>query len=147
MDCVAVRHRRSRGAVSLGASIKVVTTGQREGYLRKNGVPYSERAVFTDTSTACRRPTAIDLLLVTSVVEDPVYLSQPFYTSSHFKKEADDSKWSATPCYTAPPLPTTLPRSNAPVALFPAIGLASESVIPPCRRGPTSGGAMMPRLM
>ena len=100
----------SRGAVSLGASIKVVTTGQREGYLRKNGVPYSERAVFTEYFNRLPTTDGIDLLLVTSVTEDPVYLSQPFYTSSHFKKEADDSKWSATPCATAPPLPTTLTK-------------------------------------
>ena len=100
----------NRGAVSLGASIKVVTTGQREGYLRKNGVPYSERAVFTEYFNRLPTTDGIDLLLVTSVTEDPVYLSQPFYTSSHFKREADDSKWSATPCATAPPLPTKVTK-------------------------------------
>ena len=100
----------NRGAVSLGASIKVVTTGQREGYLRKNGVPYSESAVFTEYFNRLPTTDGMDLLLVTSVVEDPVYLSQPFYTSSHFKKEADGSKWSATPCYTAPPLPASVKK-------------------------------------
>ncbi len=98
------------GAVSLGASIKVVTTGQREGYLRKNGVPYSENAVFTEYINRLPTTDGMDLLLVTTVVEDPVYLSQPFYTSSHFRKEADGSRWSATPCYTAPPLPTKVTK-------------------------------------
>jgi len=98
---------RGGGAVSLGASAKVVTTGQREGYLRKNGVPYSERAVFTEYFNRLPPTDGLDLLLVTTIVEDPVYLSQAFYTSTHFKKEANDSKWAATPCYTAPPLVTS----------------------------------------
>ena len=33
------------GAISEGGSLKVVTTNFREGYLRKNGVPYSEDAI------------------------------------------------------------------------------------------------------
>jgi hypothetical protein len=99
---------RNTGAQSLGASIKVVTTGQREGYLRKNGVPYSERATFTEYINRLPPTEGMDLLLVTTIVEDPVYLSQPFYTSSHFKREADGTKWSATPCYTAPPLPVKI---------------------------------------
>src|SRR5438046_10556734 len=37
---------RGRGAPS-GGSLKVVTTGMRAGYLRKNGVPYSEKEVVT----------------------------------------------------------------------------------------------------
>ena len=36
------------GAESRGASLKVVTTQFREGYLRKNGVPYSEQAIITE---------------------------------------------------------------------------------------------------
>jgi len=43
---------------------------------------------------------------VTSIVGDPKYLSQPFYTSTNFKLEADGSKWNPTPCKTDPPLPT-----------------------------------------
>ena len=38
------------------------------------------------------------LLLVTTVVEDPVYLNGPYVTSPHFKKEPDGSKWDPTPC-------------------------------------------------
>src|SRR5262249_16254037 len=33
---------------SSGGTLKVVTTNLRAGYLRKNGVPYSERAVVTE---------------------------------------------------------------------------------------------------
>jgi hypothetical protein len=98
---------RNAGALSLGASVKVVTTGQREGYLRANGVPYSERATITEYFNRLPPTHGEDLLLVTTVVEDPVYLTQPFYTSSHFKLEPDDSRWNPRPCATEPPLPVT----------------------------------------
>ena len=35
-------------SIRQGGSLKVVTTNFREGYLRKNGVPYSETATITD---------------------------------------------------------------------------------------------------
>src|SRR5262249_23720959 len=38
---------RGRGGMRRG-SMKSVTTQMRPGYLRKNGVPYSDRAVFTE---------------------------------------------------------------------------------------------------
>jgi hypothetical protein len=37
-------------------------------------------------------------LIVTTVVEDPEYLTQEFVISSQFKKEPDTSKWSPRPC-------------------------------------------------
>ena len=36
------------------AVLKVETTNFREGYLRKNGVPYSENAVIPSASSGCR---------------------------------------------------------------------------------------------
>ena len=38
------------------------------------------------------------LLLVTTIVEDPVYLTGPYIVSPHFKREPDGSKWDPTPC-------------------------------------------------
>ena len=46
---------RQQAQIDRGGDLKVVTTNFREGYLRKNGVPYSEQATITDTSIACRR--------------------------------------------------------------------------------------------
>ena len=37
-------------------------------------------------------------LVVTTIVSDPEYLTQPFVTSSQFKKERDGSHWRPTPC-------------------------------------------------
>jgi hypothetical protein len=80
------------------ASLKVATTNLRPGYLRKNGVPYSENAVVTEYFDIAPIPSGGEVLLVTAIVDDPQYLRQPFTTSSQFKKEADGSKWDPTPC-------------------------------------------------
>ena len=80
------------------ASLKVATTNLRSGYLRKNGVPYSENAVVTEYFDIAPIPGGGHVLLVTAIVDDPQYLLQPFTTSSQFKKEADGSKWDPQPC-------------------------------------------------
>jgi hypothetical protein len=90
---------RGPGAKPSGV-LKVVTTNMRAGYLRKNGVPYSENTVLTEYFSRMAGPGNQEWLVVTSIVEDPQYLNKPFITSSHFKKEPDNSKWDATPCST-----------------------------------------------
>jgi hypothetical protein len=87
-----------RGGVPASGSLTVVTTNMRAGYLRKNGVPYSENATVTEYFDVAPQPNGGQLLVVTTVVDDPRYLTQPFIVSSHFKKEADASKWDPTPC-------------------------------------------------
>jgi hypothetical protein len=81
-----------------GGSLRVVTSNLRAGYLRKNGVPYSERTTVTEHFDVAPLPAGGQLLLVNTVVEDPVYLTGPYVTSPHFKKEPDGSKWDPTPC-------------------------------------------------
>jgi hypothetical protein len=80
------------------ASLKVTTTNMRSGYLRKNGVPYSENAAVTEYFDMAPLPGGGQVLLVTTIVDDPRDLQQPFIVSSQFKKEADGSKWDPTPC-------------------------------------------------
>jgi hypothetical protein len=81
-----------------GGTLRVVTSNLRAGYLRKNGVPYSERATVTEYFDVATLPDGSKLLLVTTTVEDPVYLTGPYVVSPHFKKEADGSKWDPMPC-------------------------------------------------
>jgi hypothetical protein len=81
-----------------GGSLRVVTSNLRSGYLRKNGVPYSERSTVTEHFDVSPLPDGGRLLLVTTIVEDPVYLTGPYVVSPHFKKEPDGSKWDPTPC-------------------------------------------------
>jgi hypothetical protein len=81
-------------------SLRVRTTNVRAGWLRRNGVPYSQNAVVTEHVTRFTHPQAGDWFVVTTTVDDPAYLAQPFTTSSNFKREPDDSKWSPVPCRT-----------------------------------------------
>jgi hypothetical protein len=90
--------RAGRGEGPGAGSLTVVTTNARPGYLRRNGVPYSENATVTEYFDVAPHPSGGQLLIVTTVVEDPRYLQRPFIVSSHFKKEADGSKWDPTPC-------------------------------------------------
>jgi hypothetical protein len=81
-----------------GPALKIATTNLRPGYLRKNGVPFSENAAVTEYFDLAPLPNGGQVLLVTTVVDDPQYLRLPFIVSSQFKKEADGSKWDPTPC-------------------------------------------------
>ncbi len=83
---------------SSSKSLEVHTTGLREGYLRKNGVPYSDRTTVTEYYDTFKEPNGDVWFTVTTVVDDPVYLFTPFVTSTDFKKEANDSKFSPTAC-------------------------------------------------
>jgi hypothetical protein len=78
--------------------LKVTTTHLRRGYLRKNGVPYSANTVLTEYYDRVNEPNGDSWLIVETIVEDPAYLTQPFITSTHFKKQADSSGWNPTPC-------------------------------------------------
>jgi len=86
------------GAGQSGGSLKVVTTKLRPGYLRKNGVPYSADAVVTEYFDRFDVPGGDSLLVVSAEVNDPMYLLQPFWTSTHFKKQSDASGWNPTGC-------------------------------------------------
>ena len=80
-----------------GASLNVVTSHLSAGYLRRNGVPYSENTVLTEYF---ERHAAYDeeWITVTTIVNDPQYLRQEFITSSSFKRLQDDSSWNPVAC-------------------------------------------------
>jgi hypothetical protein len=78
--------------------LKIVTTNLRPGYLRKNGVPYSQNAVLTEYWDLGTERNGDQWITVTSMVEDPKYLRVPYVTALHFKKESDGAKWDPTPC-------------------------------------------------
>jgi hypothetical protein len=94
------RSGRGRGAPApaRNGSLKVVTTNVRAGYLRKNGVPYSENATVTEYYSLARLRSDVEVLVVTTVVEDPMFLTQPLIVSSQFRKQADATGWNPTPC-------------------------------------------------
>ena len=90
-----------RGAQARTGNLKVVTTHLRPGYLRKNGVPYSANAVVTeyyDVMTGAPPNNATTYLVITTEVNDPQYLTQPFVTSTHFKKLPDNAAFNPEAC-------------------------------------------------
>jgi hypothetical protein len=87
-----------RGNAANGGSLEVVTTNLAPGYLRPNGVPYSARTTVKEFFDSFTLPEDGAWLIVTTVVDDPEYLTQEFVLSSQFKKETDLSKWSPRPC-------------------------------------------------
>jgi hypothetical protein len=85
-------------AIDKGGVLTVVTTNLRPGYLRKNGIPYSENTVLTEHWEVFVRENGEQWLTITTVVEDPRYLRQPRLIAIPFKKEPNDAKWEPTPC-------------------------------------------------
>jgi hypothetical protein len=79
-------------------SLKVVTTHMKAGYLRKNGVPYSANAIMTEYYDIVRERSGDLWLILTSIVQDPQYLREPFMISTHYKKQAGATGWDPTPC-------------------------------------------------
>jgi hypothetical protein len=87
----------SRGPRST-RTLEVATSNLRAGYLRKNGVPYSEKTSLKEYFDLFNEPDGSTWFMVTTVVEDPVYLAVPFVTTSHFRRERDGSGWHPEPC-------------------------------------------------
>jgi len=100
-----------RGGAARGGSLEVVTANLTPGYLRPNGVPYSDRVVIKEFFDTFTLPEDGTWLIVTTVVQDPEYLTQELVLSSQFKKELDQSKWNPRPCDI--PAPTAPARTAA----------------------------------
>ena len=81
-----------------GRALEVTTTQLRAGYLRKNGVPYSERTVLKEYFDVFTEKNGDTWFTVTTIVEDPQNLTTPFVTSSNFKKQADGTGYAPSAC-------------------------------------------------
>lgn len=81
-----------------GGSLHIVTTNTTGGWVRKNGVPYSQDAVIVEDIDVFKSPDNATWLTVVAQVNDPVNFNNGFITSTHFKKEPDNSKWRPKPC-------------------------------------------------
>jgi hypothetical protein len=78
--------------------LKVTTTQLRPGYMRKNGVPYGSNAVFTEYFLRLVDNGGQEYLAVTTMLDDPQYLQQPYVKTYQFKKQRDAAGWRPTPC-------------------------------------------------
>jgi hypothetical protein len=79
-------------------TLRVVTSHIRAGYLRKNGIPFSPNTELKEYWDINKEANGDQWLVVTTMVHDPVNLYQDWYTSLHFKREPDGSKWDPQPC-------------------------------------------------
>jgi hypothetical protein len=86
------------GNARAGGYLEARTTGLSGGWLRKNGVPYSADAVVTEYFARFAAPNGDEWLMVTTIVDDPRYLTQRYITSSHFRREAQGGRWNPRAC-------------------------------------------------
>jgi hypothetical protein len=89
---------RGGGRGATDGSLKVMTSHLKAGFLRKNGVPYSENTTLTEYYDLIKEPNGDPLMVVTIITTDPMYLRQPFVITSQYKKESSDAKWNPTAC-------------------------------------------------
>jgi len=79
-------------------TMKVITTNLKPGYVRRNGAPYSDKAIITEYWELHTLPNKDEWLTITTKVDDPVYFTRPYLTSSDFKKLPTAAGWTPTPC-------------------------------------------------
>jgi len=87
-----------RGGGPVPLALKVTTTNLSEGWLRRNGIAYSEDTTLLEYWDRVQFPNGDGWLTVSQYVSDPRYLTGEYTTSMHFKKEPDGAKWKPTPC-------------------------------------------------
>ncbi|MES2606548.1 MAG: MBL fold metallo-hydrolase, partial [Pseudomonadota bacterium] len=63
-----------------GDTLVVETTHMKAGWLRRNGTPTSERAKMTEFYQRFD-----EYLMVTTIIDDPVYLSEPFVRTTEYE--------------------------------------------------------------
>jgi hypothetical protein len=94
--------RPGAGARPAWGALKVTTTALTAGYLRKNGIPYSEGAQLLEYFDLVQDGDDGNngqwLMVLTSTVTDPTYLFQPFVTDENFLKRPNGSGWAPSAC-------------------------------------------------
>lgn len=88
----------SLGNIKRIGSLRVNTNNLRAGYLRKNGVPFSEQAFMTEYYNLIVEDDGAQYLVVQLYVADPRYLTGHWVRTVQFKREPDASKRNPTAC-------------------------------------------------
>jgi hypothetical protein len=78
-------------------SLEVVTTNLAAAWLRPNGVPVSEDAVVTEFFDYFTEGD-VEWFVVTTMVDDPKYLSERLVISSNFRREPNGARWAPRAC-------------------------------------------------
>jgi hypothetical protein len=95
--------RGGRGGAAGGApptdgSLKVTTTNLKGGFLRKNGVPYSDKTTVTEYFDFMKEPNGDPMVVITVSTTDPTYLTRTFVVTSQYKQESSGAKWKPAEC-------------------------------------------------
>jgi hypothetical protein len=83
-----------------GRALEVTTTHLKPGYLRANGIPFSDKVELAEYFNTFREPNGTEWFVVTTIVRDPVYLTGPFVTTSNFEREPNGTKFKPAACRT-----------------------------------------------
>ena len=83
----------------IGDTLKITTTHIKEGFLRRNGVPNSDKAVVTEYVTLVE-----DFLVDVVVVRDPVYLRRPLVRTQEHRRLPDEVEIEPYQCESKWPL-------------------------------------------
>jgi hypothetical protein len=89
-----------------GDMLKVTTTHLKEGWVRRNGLPRSEKATLTEFFIRHG-----DYLTLVTVVKDPVYLTEPFVRTSNW---VTDPGLQLSPFTCTPTVEIERPRGQVP---------------------------------
>jgi hypothetical protein len=90
--------QRGGGRGATDGSMKVATSNLKPGFLRKNGVPYSDKTSLLEYFDLIKEPDGTPMIVVTVATTDPTYLRQQFVITSQFKKEPGDAGWKPAEC-------------------------------------------------
>lgn len=97
-----------------GSTLVAYTTHMKAGFLRKTGPPTSDRATVT---TRFHRHG--DLLTVLAIIEDPIYLAEPWVLSKSYELSSTPVASTGPPCVSGfegrasgDPVPHHLPEEN-----------------------------------
>jgi len=78
--------------------LKVITSGLRPGYVRKNGIPYGPNTIITEYFLHLADVDKQEYLAVTTMVDDSQYFQLPYIKTYEFRKQSDGRGWNPTAC-------------------------------------------------
>lgn len=97
----SARRRRGAAPKATWGELKVTTSDLKAGYLRKNGVPYSEQAQLLEYYDLVRLQQGDgqwEMMVDTEIVTDPVYLTRTLLTTAQFLKQTSSDGWEPSAC-------------------------------------------------
>jgi hypothetical protein len=93
--------RTSLERVGVTGSLAVETDNLLPGYLRRNGVPFSQDAFMTEYYSLIAEDDGNEYLIIQTFVDDPTYLREHFVRTMQFKRERNGARRAPMDCETA----------------------------------------------